>query len=126
MLQQDQPKDYVIATGKQESVRGFIELAAFKLGWGNTPKSSIKWEGEGLNEVGINPKTQKIVVQIDKRYFRPTEVDTLLGDSSKARKEIGWSSKTTLEELVNEMIENDLRLAKDELKLLGTKRLDID
>ena len=107
MLQQDAPEDYVIATGKQVSVRKFIELTAAKLGWG-----SINWEGEGLQEVGRRADTDAIVVRIDKRYFRPAEVDTLLGDAAKAREKLGWQPTTELDELVSEMVDNDLGEAR--------------
>ena len=102
MLQQDRPDDYVISTGKQHSVREFIELAAKEAG------ISIQWEGQGLKEKGIDTKTGSEVVCIDPRYFRPTEVDTLLGDSSKARQQLGWEPKTTFEEFVKEMVAMDL------------------
>jgi GDPmannose 4,6-dehydratase len=112
MLQQEQPDDYVIATGKQHSVREFIELAAEEAG------ISIQWEGQGLKEKGLDAKTGSEVVCIDPRYFRPTEVDTLLGDSSKARQKLGWEAKTTFAELVKEMMAMDLLEAeKDELCL---------
>ena len=112
MLQQDQPDDYVISTGKQHSVREFIELAAKEAG------ISIQWEGQGLKEKGIDANTGREVVCIDPRYFRPTEVDTLLGDSSKARNQLGWEPKTTFEELVKEMVAMDiLEAQKDELCL---------
>jgi GDPmannose 4,6-dehydratase len=112
MLQQDQPDDYVIATGKQHSVREFIELAAKEVG------ISIRWEGRGLKEKGINTGNGREIVCIDPRYFRPTEVDTLLGDSSKARQQLGWEPKITFKELVKEMVALDLIEAeKDELCL---------
>ena len=107
MLQQEKPEDYVIATGRQESVRRFIELSAEKLGWSNGEGKSIYWEGEGLNEVGYRADNGQPVIRIDKRYFRPTEVQSLLGDPTKAKKKLGWEPKTTLEELISEMIEND-------------------
>ena len=102
MLQQDKPSDYVIATGRQESVRKFIELSAKAIGWNNkSDEPGIIWEGDGLNEVGIRADTGKAVVRIDPRYFRPCEVDTLLGEPSKASNELGWKATTTLEELGN-------------------------
>jgi GDPmannose 4,6-dehydratase len=116
MLQQKgPPEDFVIATGRQESVRRFIELTALALGWG-----SIEWEGQGLEEVGKR-FTGEIVVRIDPRYFRPAEVETLLGDPSKAREKLGWTPTTTLEELVAEMVATDKEDAKKEayLKLKG-------
>jgi GDPmannose 4,6-dehydratase len=112
MLQQDQPDDYVISTGEQHSVREFIEMAATAAG------ISIRWEGQGLDEKGIDANSGDELVSIDPRYFRPTEVDTLLGDSSKARRQLGWEPKTTFPELVKEMVAMDLLEAeKDELCL---------
>ena len=120
MLQQDVPSDYVIATGRQESVRKFIELSAKAIGW-NKEKNGpgIVWKGEGLDEVGVRADNGKIVVRIDPRYFRPCEVETLLGDPSKASKELGWEAKISLEELVNEMIKEDLIQAKKEVLILN-------
>ena len=112
MLQQDAPEDYVIATGRQESVRRFVELSVNSLG------TRIRWEGSGIEEVGIREDSGEIVVRIDPRYFRPTEVETLLGDPTKAREKLGWTPSTTLEELVSEMIEKDLQKAENERKLL--------
>ncbi len=117
MLQQQTPEDYVIATGRQESVRRFIELTANELGWTNRSKKlspSIIWEGEGLSEVGRRADTGAVVVRIDPRYFRPAEVETLLGDPTKAKEQLGWSPTTTLEELVHEMVSADkLEAAKE-------------
>jgi len=112
MLQQEQPEDFVIATGRQESVRRFIELSAAELGWG-----AINWDGEGLEEVGRRADTDAVVVRIDPRYFRPAEVETLLGDPSRAHQRLGWQPTTTLEELVAEMIETDREEAKKEAYL---------
>ena len=118
MLQQREPEDYVIATGRTESVRKFIEIAATKLGWkSNKNKSPIIWEGEGLNEVGKRADTGDIVVRIDQRYFRPTEVEELLGDPTKARKKLGWEPKIKLDDLIEEMISFDLKEAKKEIAL---------
>ena len=114
MLQQNKPEDYVIATGRQETVRNFIELAAKQLGWADKNGRAIVWEGEGLNEVGRRGDNSKIVVRIDPRYFRPSEVDTLLGDPSKAMKNLNWAPKISLEELIKEMINVDLKEAKKE------------
>ena len=116
MLQQEgPPEDFVIATGRQESVRRFIELTAEALGWG-----AIEWKGEGLDEVGRRT-TGEVVVRIDPRYFRPAEVETLLGDPSKANEKLGWTPTTTLEELVAEMVEADREEARKEtiLRLKG-------
>ena len=107
MLQQDHPEDFVIATGRQESVRKFLELSAKEIGWGG-----IKWEGEKSNEVGKRKDNGQIVVKIDPAYYRPAEVETLLGDPSKAKKRLGWEAKCTLEELVADMIKEDVKIAK--------------
>ena len=115
MLQQNEPTDYVIATGRQESVRKFVELSAHVLGWVNDKNESIIWEGEGLDEIGRRADTGNIVVRIDPRYFRPSEVSTLLGDPSKAKLELGWEATTSLEDLVKEMIQEDNEIAKSEL-----------
>ncbi len=112
MLQQEQPEDFVIATGRQESVRRFIELAAAELGWGG-----IEWQGEGLHETGLCADTGAVVVRIDPRYFRPAEVETLLGDPTKAREKLGWTPTATLEELVAEMVAADREDAKKEAYL---------
>jgi GDPmannose 4,6-dehydratase len=105
MLQQEQPDDFVIATGEQHSVREFVEIAAAKLG------IDITWQGTGVDEVGIDGDGNT-VVRIDERYFRPTEVETLLGDPTKAREKLGWTPKITFEELVTEMVESDLKIAE--------------
>ena len=119
MLQQDFPEDYVIATGRQESVRRFIELAAYELGWGQKPnESALLWEGEGVEEFGRRRDTGDVVVRIDPRYFRPAEVETLLGDPTKAREKLGWTPATTLEQLVAEMIGHDRDEACKEAYLL--------
>ena len=106
MLQQEQPDDYVIATGEQHSVREFVQLAADML---DIP---IKWEGTGVDETGIRIDTGAKIVGISPRYFRPTEVDTLLGDATKAREKLGWVPKISFESLVREMVESDLEQAK--------------
>ena len=102
MLQQKEPQDFVISTGMQYSVRNFLEICAKKLGWGG-----LIWEGKGLNEVGKRSDNGDIVIRIDTRYFRPSEVETLLGDSSFAKEKLGWEPKKSFEELVSEMILND-------------------
>jgi GDPmannose 4,6-dehydratase len=112
MLQQDTPEDFVIATGRQESVRRFIELTAEQLGWG-----PMRWEGSGLQECGMRADTGEVVVRIDPRYFRPAEVETLLGDPTKARDKLGWTPTTTLEELVAEMVAADKEEAAKEALL---------
>mgnify|MGYP001480937304 CR=1 FL=1 len=115
MLQQDKPDDFIIATGRTETVRKFIELSATKIGWNNHENSiGIIWEGKGLNEIGRRADTKEIVVRIDKRYFRPTEVDQLLGDATKAFNKLGWKPKTSLEDLIEEMITFDSNEAQKE------------
>jgi GDPmannose 4,6-dehydratase len=120
MLQQDKPEDFVIATGVQYSVRRFIEMAAQRVGF------TVAWRGEGVNEVGVvneitEPRAAErcpaikpgmTIVRIDPRYFRPTEVDTLLGDPSRAREKLGWLPEITLEQMVDEMVEHDLLEAR--------------
>ena len=106
MLQQDEPEDFAIATGKQFSVREFVEIAAAHV------DMDIEWQGEGLEEKGIDRNTGKVIVEVDPRYFRPTEVETLLGDASKAREKLGWTPKITFEQMVQEMMQTDLELAK--------------
>lgn len=103
ILQQDTPDDYVIATGETHSVREFCELAFKYVG------IDIIWEGEGLEEKGIDKKTGKILVEVDPEYFRPTEVEFLLGDPTKAKQKLGWTPKVKFEELVKMMIEHDLK-----------------
>jgi GDPmannose 4,6-dehydratase len=105
MLQQDQPKDYVIATGHQYSVREFVERAAERLGIG------LQWKGEGVDEQGLDAEGRAIVA-VDPRYFRPAEVETLLGDASKARSDLGWEPRTSFPELVSEMVAEDLKEAE--------------
>ena len=119
MLQQDKPEDFVIATGVQYSVRDFINAAAKELGM------QIRWEGDGVDEKGYDIHG-KCVVAVDPRYFRPTEVETLLGDPSKAKEKLGWTPKITFEELVAEMVREDLKSAeRDELiKRHGYKSMD--
>jgi len=118
MLQQEIPKDYIIATGRTETVRKFVEISALHLGWNAEDKGpGIIWEGEGINEVGIRADNKQIVIRIDPRYFRPTEVEKLLGDASKANKELGWQPKMSLEDIICEMISNDHIEAKKELLL---------
>ena len=124
MLQKDQPEDFVIATGRMETVRKFIEITANTLGWDKNNKGKgILWENKGLNEIGIRQDTGQTVIKIDPRYFRPTEVNELLGDASKARKKLGWVSKTSLEDLIGEMVEFDKKEASKEslLKNQGFK-----
>ena len=119
MLQHQEPQDFVIATGRMETVRRFCELAAISLGWfkkGDENPKGIIWEGNNTDEIGRREDTGEIVIKIDPRYYRPTEVDQLLGDSSKAKRVLGWEPKITLEEMINEMIINDKKIALSELK----------
>jgi GDPmannose 4,6-dehydratase len=106
MLQQDEPEDFVIATGEQYSVRDFINAACEELG------IKIRWEGSGIDEKGIDEKSGNMIVAVDSRYFRPTEVETLLGDPSKAKEKLGWETRTTFKELVSEMVVSDLKEAE--------------
>jgi len=103
MLQQDEPDDYVIATEEQHSVREFVEKCAPYFGM------HIEWEGDGLEEVGIDTVSGKVIIKVDDKYFRPSEVDTLIGDSSKARKKLGWSPKISFDDLVKDMCLNELK-----------------
>jgi len=106
MLQQKDPDDFCIATGIQYSVREFIEFS-----WGYLGRK-ILWEGEGINEKGYDVESGDLIVSVDPRYFRPTEVETLLGDPSKAKEKLGWEPKITLREMISEMMENDINIAK--------------
>ncbi len=103
MLQQEQPEDFVIATGKQYSVREFVEIAAREIG------IDIRWEGQGAEEKGYDQSTGACLVEVDPRYFRPTEVETLLGDPSKAKQKLGWEPEISFEQLVAEMMREDLK-----------------
>ncbi|MGB0083713.1 MAG: GDP-mannose 4,6-dehydratase [Terracidiphilus sp.] len=108
IVQQPEAGDYVLATGEAHSVREFVELAFSKVG------RKIEWRGKGVDEIGINSVTGETLVKIDSRYFRPTEVDLLLGDPSKARTVLGWEHKVTFPELVSEMVESDLKVVAGE------------
>ena len=101
MLQQEKAEDYCIATGKQHTVREFIEKACSVL------EIDLAWKGKGEEEVGIDASNDKIIIKIDKKYYRPTEVESLLGDSSKAARQLNWKPKITFDELVKEMIMSD-------------------
>ncbi len=120
MLQQEKPEDFCIATGIQYSVRDFCDAAYNHLG------KKIRWEGKGVDEKGYDTETGQCIVAVDSRYFRPTEVETLLGDPTKAKEKLGWVPKITFEEMVHEMMESDLQHAKrDELiKQHGYKAYD--
>jgi len=110
MLQQDEPEDFCISTGVQYSVRDFVNAACKEVG------ITLRWEGKGIDEKGIEADSGKVLVEVDPRYFRPTEVETLLGDSSKAKEKLGWEPKISLDEMVAEMVREDLKIAeRDEL-----------
>jgi GDPmannose 4,6-dehydratase len=111
IVQQPEPSDYVLATGETHSVREFVELAFSKV------NRKIEWKGKSVDEVGIDSGTGETLVKIDSRYFRPTEVDLLLGDPSKARRELGWQHKVTFPELVAEMVNSDLEVMAREFHL---------
>ncbi|OGR25829.1 MAG: GDP-mannose 4,6-dehydratase [Desulfuromonadales bacterium GWD2_54_10] len=113
MLQQDQPEDYVIATGETYMVRTFAEKVFARLGM------PLEWQGSGEAETGIDRNSGKTVIKIDPKYFRPAEVDLLLGDPSKARQQMGWELKTSFEQLVNMMVDADLELAEREKRANG-------
>src|SRR5213596_2856759 len=108
ILQADAPDDFVLATGETRSVREFVELAFAEVG------RSIEWRGKGVEETGVDKKSGKTVVRIDPTYFRPTEVDELIGDASKARQKLGWKPKTSFSQLVREMVAGDLAIARRE------------
>jgi GDPmannose 4,6-dehydratase len=119
MLQQEVPEDFVIATGVQYSVRDFVDAAANELG------IKITWKGQGVDEKGFDAQG-RCVVAVDPRYFRPTEVETLLGDPTKAKEKLGWTPKTTFAELVSEMVREDLKAAErdDLVKKHGYQAMD--
>ena len=110
MLQQDKADDYVLATGETHTVREFLEEAAKILGF------NLKWEGEGINEKGVDENTGKVIVEIDPKYFRPAEVDLLIGDYAKAKSELAWEPQTKFKDLVKLMTESDLEIEKNNLK----------
>jgi GDPmannose 4,6-dehydratase len=112
MMQADKAQDFVLATGETHPVREFVEKAFARL------DIILRWEGEGVTEKGIDTKSGKVLIEVDPKYFRPTEVDLLLGDSSKARNELGWKPTYTFDELVNEMVDADLELFKRDKYLL--------
>lgn len=111
MLQQDEPEDYVIATGETHTVRDFCTRAFARAGIG------IEWQGSGLLEKGVEQGTSRVLVEVDPRYLRPTEVDLLLGDAAKARTKLGWTPRTSFQQLVELMVDHDLELARDEAHL---------
>jgi len=120
MLQQKIPEDFVVATGRMESVRSFLEICAKELNWKDPASDKyIIWEGKGINEIGRRADNNEIVIRIDPRYFRPTEVEELLGDPTKAFKKLHWEPKASLEDLAREMIKTDLEEAKKESLLIN-------
>lgn len=106
MLQQNEPQDYVVATGEMHSVREFVEIAFSVIG------RKIEWRGDGVNEVGVELGTNTVRIKINPKYFRPTDVDLLLGDSSKAQRELGWKRKVSFLELVEDMVNSDIKLMR--------------
>ena len=117
MLQVDKPDDYVLATGDSHTVREFIETAFLEI------NVIIEWKGSGVDEVGYSKDSKEVLIEVDKRYFRPTEVNFLMGDSSKAYKELGWKTKTKFNDLVKEMVREDLKTVELEQE---TRRFGID
>ena len=109
MLQIDNPEDFVIATGRMETVRRFCELTANRLGWNKNGSNGILWQNKGLDEIGRRADTGEIVIRIDPRYYRPTEVQELLGDATKAKNILNWEPKITLEQLVSEMVDEEIK-----------------
>jgi len=111
MLQQDVPDDYVVATGVKRTVRDFVNYSFNELG------IELEWKGEGVEEKGISKSTGKVLVEVDPKYFRPAEVELLIGDPTKAKEKLGWEAKVSLQELVSMMVKNDLKEAEKELHL---------
>ena len=110
IVQQEKADDYVLATGETRTVREFVELSFGEIGRG------IAWQGTGVDEIGVDAKSDKTVVRIDPRYFRPTEVELLIGDASKAKQKLGWSPQIPFKQLVSEMVAADLAAARHEAK----------
>lgn len=115
MLQQEQPEDFVIATGKTYTIREFVEKAAKHVGF------DIIWQGEGLDEKGIDKHTGKVIIEVDSRYFRPTEVDLLIGDATKAKQMLGWEAKVDIDELAEIMMKNDLAETQNRLQYANSR-----
>ena len=111
MLQQDKPDDYVIATNETRTVREFVETAFKHVG------IEVQWQGSGVDEIGINKENGKTIVKVNKKFFRPAEVDILLGDPSKAEKVLGWKREIDFSQLVERMVKNDLELVQNEIKV---------
>ena len=120
MLQQDVPEDYVISTGRQSSVRDFIELSAKYLNW-----KGISWDGEGVNEIGRRKDNGEVVVRVSPEFFRPAEVETLLGNPNKALKKLNWQPKISLDDLVKEMIKSDKEYAHKQKLFINNSSKDI-
>ena len=121
MMQLEKPEDFVIATGRQETIRKFAEITAEKLGWKKeNAQSAIIWKGKGLEEVGIRSDTGEVVIRIDPKYFRPAEVDNLIGNAEKAKKLLQWTPTISLEHLIDEMVEEDKIIAQKE-KIIDDK-----
>ena len=118
VLQQDKPEDFVLATGVTTSIRDFCNMTFQELG------VDIEWQGKGVDEKGLDAKTGKVIIEVDPRYFRPAEVDLLLGDSTKAREKLGWKPKYDLQTMVKEMVEEDMKEAK-KAKVLREKGYQI-
>jgi GDPmannose 4,6-dehydratase len=119
MLQHNKPDDFVLATGKTNTVRHFCELAFKEIG------VELVWQGDGVQEKGINAKDNTVLIQVDENYYRPTEVDLLIGDPSKANKELGWKHTYTLQSMIAEMIKSDLEIFEKEL-ILKEKGFKVD
>jgi GDPmannose 4,6-dehydratase len=115
ILQQDEPDDYVLATGEAHSVRQFVEKAFAHVG------RTIIWKGAGVKEKGVDQKSGKVLVEVDPRYFRPTEVDHLIGDPLKAHNRLGWRHRVTFDELVREMVDGDLATMRFEKERHGQR-----
>jgi GDPmannose 4,6-dehydratase len=126
MMQQDEPEDFVIATGVQYSVRQFIEKSAARLGM------TIAWSGEGVDEIGTIASAEgvaserlragDVIIRVDPRYFRPAEVETLLGDPTKAREKLGWEPEITIDQMIDEMVAHDLAQAQQQKLLLSIRK----
>ena len=114
MMQQDEPEDYVLATGTTTAVREFVEMSFKEIG------VELRWEGTGVDEKGFDSATNEVVVEVDPSYFRPTEVELLVGDASKAKKNLGWEPKRTVQQLCSEMVKSDLdRFTRDRYLMEG-------
>ena len=115
MLQQDKPDDYVVATNETRTVREFVETAFRHVG------IEVQWQGSGVDEIGINKANGKTIVKVNKQFFRPAEVDILLGDPSKAEKVLGWKREIDFSQLVERMVKNDLAIIEHEIKVNDIK-----